>query len=84
MKVYVVAPDFAEADMLRRRYGLRPSEWRYVESERDLRGTHRPQVIMSNCFGRRNPADHHRRLGIYQQLDITEARVAIVPCRVEP
>lgn len=83
MKVYIVAPDFAESETLRRRYELSPSETRYVDNERVLRGTHHPQVIASNCFGIRNPADYQRRVGIYQQLDITEARVAIVPCRIK-
>lgn len=84
MRVYILAPDYAEARRLAQRYELGPAQWRWVHSHWDLMGTCHPQVIQSNCFGLRNTGNHPFRLEIYQQLDITGARVAIVPCRVWP
>ena len=83
MKVYIVTPDFAEATRLAQRYELGPREWRYVHSYRDLMGASHPQVIQSNCFGLRNVQDYPLRLETYQQLGITQARVAIVPCWID-
>lgn len=84
MRVYIVAPDYAEARELAARYELGHNEWRWVHSHEDLRGLRCPQVIQSNCFGLRRIGDFPSRVDIYQQLDITQARVAIVPCRVKP
>ena len=83
MKVYIVAPDHAEARLLAQRYELGYREWRWVHSHHDLMGLRRPAVIQASCFGRRNPHDVEFRRMVYQQYDITEARVVIVPCRIK-
>lgn len=76
----ILADTFWESETLRMRYGLSRTESTYVIDHNVLRGHLRPQVIMPSCYGM---VDDVRRRMIRQELEIVQARVAHVPCRIE-
>lgn len=77
--ILIVADSLWEGERLRQRYGLSRAQAEVVTDAQGLRGHYHAHVIMPSCYDR---ADEVARRMVWQELAITAARVAMVPCRV--